>query len=204
MSHYPDQPGEGDHRYQDPAGYPYGHPGPLPGGPPPDGHYWTNAPGSPYTADSADFADPAYLERLAAGQGDPTDHPTDPEMPAFTAAAWPEPPLLRIGDISVSREYVATPAGTVPLAGTNWIVNDLTFTRYRVSAAGIVLSVAMVFVISVFSLLFLLMREQVVRGHIQVTVHGNGLYHTTAVPITAAHEIGYVLGQVNQARTMAG
>jgi len=91
------------------------------------------------------------------------------------------PAPAQFGDIWVDGDWVQVPAGRFPVRGTTWTVQDMTHTTEKISTAGIVLAVVFVW-FCLLGLLFLLMKEQVRVGWVQVTVQGPGLHHTTMVP----------------------
>lgn len=110
-----------------------------------------------------------------------------------------EPVLMVIGDISVSQHQVYTPNGAFPLAGTNWMVQDNSMTTRVIPTWAIVVTIIGFFFIFLFSLLFLLAKENRVQGFVQVTVQGPGLYHATQVPALGPqtafdlnHRVNYV------------
>lgn len=113
-------------------------------------------------------------------------------------------PLAQIGDIGVSADSILTPAGTFPLKGTQWLVNDQSRTRTKIPTVAIVLAV--IFALAcLLGLLFLLMKEEITEGYVQVTVSNAeaGLYHVASIPATSAATIEFVTSQVNWARSLA-
>ncbi|OEJ25382.1 hypothetical protein AR457_13855 [Streptomyces agglomeratus] len=116
--------------------------------------------------------------------------------PGFAAA-----PLMSVGDITVMPDSIVTPSGTMPLKGAVWTVTDMSRTEERMPAVAIVLAVVF-FVFCLLGLLFLLMKEKVTTGYVQVTVTSGGRHHSTVVPALGPHTFPLVMGQVNYARSL--
>jgi hypothetical protein len=114
----------------------------------------------------------------------------------------PEQWLGTIGDISFSQHWVATPAGTHPIKGTVWTVTDMSHYSESISAVGVVLCIIFVW-FCLLGLLFLLMKDRRYTGYVQVTVQGNGFYHSTMIPAGGPLAIVGASQQVNYARSLA-
>jgi hypothetical protein len=112
-----------------------------------------------------------------------------------------EAPLVTIGDITVTQNWVQVPTGRFPLRGTNWTVQDSTQVTEAIPTWAIVLAIVFA-LMCLLGLLFLLVKEKKYSGFISVTVVGEGLYHSVQLPpgpVTAA----WATHQVNQARALA-
>jgi hypothetical protein len=115
-----------------------------------------------------------------------------------------EPVLVSLGDISVTQTHVILPHGRYPLRGTTWHVQDQMYATQKISQLGVVLAVVGFVFICAFSLLFLLMKETVYHGSVDVTVTGpNGLHHTVRFPAAGPHVSNWVHGQVSHIRGLA-
>lgn len=113
-----------------------------------------------------------------------------------------ETPILTIGDISISQNTAVTPSGRIPLKGSVWTVTDMSRTEENIPAWAIV--VAILFIWTCFlSLLFLLVKERKTTGHVQVSVQGGGMYHSTAVPAHHPGTAPHIHQQVNYVRSLA-
>jgi hypothetical protein len=112
-----------------------------------------------------------------------------------------EPPLLTIGDITVTRTAVIVPQGRYPLRGTTWTVQDSTLVSESIPAYAIVLAIIFA-VFCLLGLLFLLIKERRYSGFITVTVVGAQFYHTVQFP-PGPQIAGWVTAQVNSARALA-
>jgi hypothetical protein len=123
---------------------------------------------------------------------------------ALPPQGWPigqSQPLVVVGDIACYSDRVTTPSGTYPLAGTQWNVADMTRTETRIPPVAIVLAIIF-FIFCLLGLLFLLMKETVVTGHMQVIVQGSGWTHMTYIPMSNSMAIQDVHGRVNYIRTL--
>jgi hypothetical protein len=114
----------------------------------------------------------------------------------------PEQWLKTIGDIAISEHWVSTPNGVHPIRGTVWTVTDMTHWQESVSAGGVVLAIIFVW-FCLLGLLFLLMKDRKLVGHIQVTVQGTGFYHATMIPVRIPQAVIETNQLVNYARSLA-
>ncbi len=113
-----------------------------------------------------------------------------------------ETPLVAIGDITVTQNWVRVPQGTFRLRGTTWTVQDSTQVTEAIPTYAIVLAVVFSVVLCLLGLLFLLIKEQRYYGFVAVTVNGEGLYHSVQFapgPASAA----WAANQVHQVRALA-
>ncbi|GAB3127151.1 hypothetical protein GCM10027289_04280 [Tsukamurella serpentis] len=116
----------------------------------------------------------------------------------------PEPVLVSIGDIHCTRTEVITPAGRFPITGAQWTVADHTTSTRAIPTWAIVLAIVGAFVVCLFSLFFLLVKEDRTQGFLQVTVFGpEGRSFTTSIPVTTPHAAGDVFGRVAYARNLS-
>lgn len=116
-------------------------------------------------------------------------------------AGYPDPIVLTIGEIGVSRTHVFLPQGQFPLRGTIWTVQDSTQLNEAIPAYAIVLAIIFA-VFCLLGLLFLLIKEKRYSGFIAVNVSGDGFYHSVQFPPGPA-TAAWVAYQVNLARGMA-
>lgn len=141
---------------------------------------------------------------------DPSSHgpnaPGPAEMPQpaaeAPAPAIPDPVVLTIGDIGITRYWVVTPNGSAPLAGSTWIPRDMTTTDSKIPTWAIVLAVIFA-LFCLVGLFFLLVKEQVTRGYFEVTVTSESLMHTTQIPISREFQVAQMRQLVSQAQSMA-
>ncbi|WP_374945454.1 hypothetical protein [Agreia sp.] len=116
------------------------------------------------------------------------------------SVSQPEPPLVVIGEIVVTSNWLVTPSGTVPLAGTEFYVTDFTRVEQKTPTWAIVLAIVGFFLVLVLSLLFLLARESRMTGYVQVTVRNGHLQYQSNVPVLSAATAPDVFARVQHAR----
>ncbi|MBM4794390.1 hypothetical protein HXP44_20505 [Streptomyces sioyaensis] len=151
--------------------------------------------------------EPGYGYPQAASQQPPASGfpPAAPPQPApggFQGGAQPGGMLLSLGDIAVSGDTVMTPAGPMPLKGAVWTATDMSRTEERMPTHAVVLAVVF-FLFCLLGLLFLLMKERVTTGFVQVTVNSGGRHHSTMIPVQSREQVMFVLNQVNYARSLS-
>jgi hypothetical protein len=115
----------------------------------------------------------------------------------------PGPVILQIGDIGVTSTVVHTPAGDIPLAGSTWQVSDYWHSEQKIPTWAIVAAIVGFCVLTVFSLLFLLVKVTVPRGTVQVTVTNATRQYVARIPVTEQSQVTYVHQQVNYVRSLA-
>lgn len=115
-------------------------------------------------------------------------------------AAQPEPPLVVIGEIAVTSNWLITPAGTVPLVGTEFFVSDFTRVEQKTPTWAIVLAIVGFFFVFILSLLFLLARESRMTGFVQVTARNGQLQYQSNVPVFSTATAPDIFGRVEYAR----
>ncbi|MGR8008765.1 hypothetical protein [Streptomyces hypolithicus] len=111
-------------------------------------------------------------------------------------------PLMHIGDITVTGDSVITPSGTMPLRGAIWTATDMSRTDEKIPTVAIVLAVVFS-VACLLGLLFLLMKEKVTTGYIQITVTSGGRHHSTMIPAIGPQTFPMVMGQINYLRSLS-
>ncbi len=111
--------------------------------------------------------------------------------------------LVQLGDISVTSTTIYTPVGPMPLKNSQWTIVDHWTVERKIPTWAIVLAIVGAFVVCLLSLLFLLAKETVYRGSVQVTVSSGGRSHTTFVPIYNHAQVNHVHQQVQWLRSAA-
>jgi hypothetical protein len=124
-----------------------------------------------------------------------SDLPTPPE-PA-------EPALVQIGEITVTRTTAFTPAGAIPLRGSQWFVQDRWLADQKIPAWAIVLAILLFFCIGPFSLLFLLAKETQFHGTVDITISNGNQQYVARVPVQSQQQVHHLYHQVNYARSLA-
>jgi hypothetical protein len=204
----PDQPTE-PQPYQPAAPTPWGQPtepqpyqppAPTPSGPP----YMPAQPSGPSSTPSG----PPYMPAQPSG---PPYAPAQPSTsltpasvpPAYGVPQQPGPVIVQIAEISVTSTTIFTPTGDIPLAGSQWQVNDYWFAQQRIPKYAIVLAIVGFCVLTVLSLLFLLIKETVMQGTVQVTVTNGTRQYVARIPVTDQNAVTTINQQVNYVRTLA-
>jgi hypothetical protein len=122
-------------------------------------------------------------------------------QPVFGGAAGPV--IVQIAEIAVTSTTVHTPAGDIPLAGSQWQVSDYWFNSQRIPKYAIVLAIVGFCVLTVFSLLFLLIKETVTQGTMQITVTNGTRQYVARIPVTDQAQVAAINQQVNYIRSLA-
>jgi hypothetical protein len=127
--------------------------------------------------------------------------PAEVTAPTPPAAAG-EQFVLTIGDIGVSQSWIVTPNGKAPLKDSQWIVLDHTRTETKIPPYAIVL--AIIFALAcLIGLLFLLIKQTVISGYVEVSVRSGSLAHVTQIPVSTEGTVRQVRQQVSQAQSLA-
>ena len=113
------------------------------------------------------------------------------------------PVIVQIGEIGVTSSVVHTPAGDIPLAGSTWQVSDYWHNEQKTPTWAIIAAIAGFCVLTFLSLLFLLVKQTVYRGTVQVTVTNGTRQYVARIPITEQAQVTYVHQQVNYVRSLA-
>ncbi|MFG2092820.1 hypothetical protein [Streptomyces sp. NPDC048612] len=166
-------------------------------------------PGEPgYGYPPAAQPQPGYGYPQDAGQpAPPPGFPAGPQMqqpgPAgFPPGAQPGGMSLSLGDIAVTGDTIMTPAGPMPLKGAVWTATDMSRTEEKMPTHAVVLAIVF-FLFCLLGLLFLLMKERVTTGFVQVTVNSGGRHHSTMIPVQSREQVMFLLNQVNYARSLS-
>lgn len=115
---------------------------------------------------------------------------------------YPGPYVLTIGDIGVTDAYVVTPNGNAPLRGSQWIATDMSTTRTKIPDWAIVCAIIFA-LLCLIGLLFLLAKEDVTTGYVQVSVRSGSLHHMTQIPVSHPMQVAQIRQLVAQAQAMA-
>jgi hypothetical protein len=135
----------------------------------------------------------------------PAYPPTTPYPYPGLAPSQPpaEPVILSIGEIQVTSTTIRTPVGEFPLRGSQWHISDSWTTEQKIPTWAIVLSIVGFFCLTIFSLLFLLAKETVYHGVVQVQVVNGPYHYVSRVPVNNQQYVQHVYGQVNYVRSLA-
>ena len=134
---------------------------------------------------------------------DPWSVPPQAQTPPPPDPVAPGPVIVQVGEIGVTSTVVHTPAGDIPLAGSTWQVNDYWHSEQKIPTWAIIAAIAGFCVLTVFSLLFLLVKVTVPRGTVQVTVTNGTRQYVARIPVTDQAQVAYVHQHVNYVRSLA-
>ncbi|MEV6481551.1 hypothetical protein [Streptomyces sp. NPDC051576] len=170
------------------TGPPTGPPTVPPTVPPTGGPYGESGYGYP--------AQPNYGYPQAVPQQPQTQPQPQPHQPPFGG------PMFTLGDIAVNGDTIVSPAGPMPLRGAIWTATDKSRTEERIPPYAIVLAIVF-FLLCFVGLLFLLMKERVTTGFVQVSVNSGGRHHSTMVPVQSRDQVFHILNQVTYAQSIS-
>lgn len=142
-----------------------------------------------------------YDQRLRA-----VDEARSFEELARVVADLPAPPeelLTQIGELGVTASTVHTPAGPIPLRGSQWMIMDGWTSERKIPSWAIALAVVLFFCVGPLSLLFLLVKEQLFGGHVQVSVTNGGQQYVAYIPVHGLAQVQYVHQQVAYVRSLS-
>jgi hypothetical protein len=186
------------------SGYP-GQPTPTsgyPGQPTPTSGY-PGQPTSGYPTPTSGY--PGQPTAPVTGQFGANSFPQQAVQPYQSPADLlpPGPVIVQVGEIGVTSTVIHTPAGDIPLAGSNWQVHDYWHHEQRIPQWAIICAIAGFCILTVFSLLFLLAKETISRGTVQVTVTNGTRQYVARIPVTHQSQVGAIHHQINYIRSLA-
>ncbi|WP_262284626.1 hypothetical protein [Micromonospora sp. MA102] len=165
---------------------------------------------------TAQFSAPPATAQFSAPPAPPVGAPYagTPALPAAAYPPAPAPPVgplppaqsvvaVQIGEIMVTPPVIRTPAGVLPLAGASWHVMDHWQKEEKVATWAVVAAVLGFFCLTVFSLLFLLIKETRHHGTVQVTVTNGGYQYVARIPVADQFQVQQINNQVNYARSLS-
>ena len=144
-----------------------------------------------------------YPQQPVSGPVYPVSGPQYPTSGGALVPVVPEQPLCQIGEIMVTNTTVHTPVGGCPLRGSQWTAHDQWITTQRTPVWAIVLAIVGFCLLAFFSLLFLLAKETVLNGVVQVTVTNGPFTYVARVPVFDHMAAQHVHNQVNYVRALA-
>ncbi|GAA1583535.1 hypothetical protein ACYTFC_11115 [Streptomyces globosus] len=169
------------------------------------------SPGSPSYGYPQPYPAPPAYQPTVGGAGIPSPAQPPAAVPPGPVPGYPAAPVagagaggagLTIGDITIAGDQIITPSGTMPLRGAMWNATDFSRTETKMPTHAVVLAIVF-FIFCLLGLLFLLMKEKVTTGFIQVTVTSGGRHHSTMIPATDQNTFHWVMSMVNQARSLS-
>ncbi|MEU3455688.1 hypothetical protein ABZ671_19115 [Micromonospora sp. NPDC006766] len=127
-----------------------------------------------------------------------------PATAQFSAPPAPQSVVaVQIGEIMVTPPVIRTPAGVLPLTGASWHVVDYWQKEEKVATWALVCAILGFFCLTVFSLLFLLIKETRHHGTVQITVTNGGHQYVARIPVFDQFQVQQINNQVNYARSLS-
>ncbi|MDI1464362.1 hypothetical protein QEZ54_25655 [Catellatospora sp. KI3] len=139
----------------------------------------------------------------------PVTPPAPPRLRLPSAAPAPVrigaggPVLVQLGEVAVTATTIITPAGEIPLRGSQWTVNDQFHSRQRIPAWAVVCAILLFFLLCFLSLLFLLVKETTYEGSVQISIANAGQHYVVRIPVGDQRVIAHLHAQVNYVRSLA-
>lgn len=103
----------------------------------------------------------------------------------------------------MTSSTVHTPTGDLPLTGSRWQVSDYWQQEQKTPMWAIAAAILGFFVLTVFSLLFLLVKETRQQGTVQVTVTNGQRQYVARIPVRSQGEVQQINQQINYVRSLA-
>jgi hypothetical protein len=126
-----------------------------------------------------------------------------PYTPGPSPQAAPGAVLVQLGEVTVSSNTIHTPAGDIPLRGSQWTVSDQWHSQQRIPAWATVCAVVGFVFLCFLSLLFLLAKETRYSGTVQVAISNAGRQYVVRIPVTDQRVVAHIHAQVNYVRSLA-
>jgi hypothetical protein len=186
---------------------PWSIPEPEPAAPEPSTQPMVPPPSQPGQAGPGQATPQPYSGQPSSGQPFSGQQQTAP-WPASSALepvvpSQPGPVIVQIAEIAVTSTTIYTPTGDIPLAGSQWTVNDYWYSHQRTPRWAIVAAIAGFCVLTVFSLFFLLVKETVTEGTVQITVTNGTRQYAARIPVRDQGQVTTLNQQVNYVRSLA-
>jgi hypothetical protein len=181
----------------------------MPGPYPPAGGPQYGQPYAPGPVSGPAYHAPGPVSGPAYHAPGPVSGPTYNQQPTSGALVpvgpgmGGEQPIAQIGEITVTTTMVHTPVGGCPLHGSTWTSQDQWISTQKTPTWAIVLAIVGFCILTFFSLLFLLAKETVLSGVVQVTIANGPFTYVARIPVYNQQQAQHVHNQVNYARAMA-
>lgn len=141
-----------------------------------------------------------------AYQAPPQQYAAPPNYNAptsFSHSPVPAPTMVDLGRIRVTESQIITPSGTMPLAGARFTFLDRSMTVRKTPTWAIVCTVVGFFIVTFFSLLFLLVKEDQTVGYVTVSVQGDGVWHEESIMVNSPFQVQDLYQRVQYANNLA-
>lgn len=134
----------------------------------------------------------------------------DSHAPTLPMAVGPIEPQIADGEhtlvslpgIQVTNQFVHTPSGSIPLGQARWSIQNATTSTQGTPTWAIILAVVGFFVVTIFSLFFLLAKETKVSGVLIVSVSGPGVSYAQQIPVESPQEFSELMSRYEYARAV--
>lgn len=172
-------------------------------GPPAYGGVPASGPPMPASGPPLPVSGPQYPPQMPGPY--PPQQVSGPQYPTSTGGlpVPVEQPLAMIGEIAVTTTMVHTPVGGCPLRGSQWMSQDQWISSQKTPTWAIVCAVVGFCFLTFFSLLFLLAKETILSGVVQVTVSNGPFTYVARIPVYNHAQAHHIHNQVNYARAMS-
>lgn len=146
---------------------------------------------------------PATMPEAAGGWDPFAPVPALASVPVSAPYGAGDEAVAQIGEIQVTATTVYTPVGQCPLRGSRWDVADQWRAERKIPVWAIVLAIVTFFCVGPFSLLFLLAKQTVYQGVVQVRVNNGPFLYVARIPVTDQALVQHVNNQVNYVRSLS-
>ncbi|MGO2111755.1 MAG: hypothetical protein ACTH31_09085 [Pseudoclavibacter sp.] len=126
----------------------------------------------------------------------PIGAPGSQQTPGQQAPGQQGPSEIYLADISIARDFIRSPQGVIPAQGAQLFVHNRTQMTSSIPVWAIVLAIVGFFILTFFSLLFLLVKEQKFTGGYEVVATGPGGTLTSFVPVNQQNA-GFIWNDLN-------
>lgn len=167
---------------------------------------------------SFDYADPAEATRLAQPTTSYQNPPAAALAPANQTNQYAQPlggsgyglapsqptVLVRIGSMVVTDTEVHTPAGTIPLSRARFTFVDQSYSVRKTPTWATIVAIVGFFVVTFFSLFFLLVKEVQTTGQVVVGVYTNdGFNYAEPMYVQNFAQVQDAAARINYANEVA-
>lgn len=147
------------------------------------------------------YANPPHPAQLLAN---PYPRPSVQAGSGYAGVGGQQPYLVQIGQIVVTPTEVHTPAGVVPLSQARFTFADQSYTVRKTPTWAVVTAIVGFFILTFFSLFFLLAKENQTTGQVVVGVYGpNGFNYAEPIYVIHFNQVQDAAARINYANHLA-
>lgn len=141
-----------------------------------------------------------YAQPNARIQG----HPAALSGSGYGSPPGQAPYLVRIGSMVVTETEVHTPAGSIPLDQAVFTFADQTYTTRKTPTWAVLAAIIGFFILTFFSLFFLLAKENQTSGQVVIGVYGgNGVTWSEAAYVHDLMQVQDFASRINYANQLS-